>query len=138
MRFINWPCLTGCHFLFFSDDEAILSSKVASNPSRLTSNHEELVRFSTASNVASQPYPLDTQESFTVTPDIRSNPQKESGIVALAKAGLTNHHSPTMDTGRVHTPSTPEPAVNVSPQSAHPQPQRQPKNRPKRVSKGQV
>ena len=132
-------------FEFCSDDEAILSSKVASKPSPLIPNYQESVTFSTASTISSQPYPLDTSKSFDITPDI-STPPKDSGIAALANAGLkkmTNHHPPPMDSSRVHTSasqvtSSQQPAVNMSADSDQPQPQRQQKSRTKRVTKGQV
>jgi hypothetical protein len=127
-------------FQFCSDDEAILSSKVASKQSPFL-NHEESVRFSTASNVSSQPYPLDTQKSFGLPPDISSSQPKGSAIAALANAGLKKmHHPPAMDASRSHTSAS---QVTSSPEvmtadTGQPQPQRQQKSRTKRAPKGQV
>ena len=126
-------------FHFCSDDEAILSSKVASKPSP-SLPHEEIVRFSTASNVSAQPRPVDTSKSFGLTPDAPSNTRQDSGIAALANAGLS-HHQPTMNTPRPTTtqvPSSQQPAVVMAAESDHPQPQRQQKSRTKRAPKGQV
>ena len=128
-------------FQFCSDDDAILSSKVASKQSPLL-NHEESVRFSTASNVSSQPYPLDTQKSFGLPPDISSSQPKGSAIAALANAGLKKmHHPPAMDASRSHTSAsqvTSSPEVTMTADTGQPQPQRQQKSRTKRAPKGQV
>ncbi|XP_028399124.1 ubiquitin-associated protein 2-like [Dendronephthya gigantea] len=126
------------------DDEAILSSKIASKASPLLQNHEEPPRFSTAPTASSQPYPSDAPKSFGLPTDAPSTTPKDTGIASLANAGLTkmtNHRPPSMD--RVHASAgqvtaSQQPAVNMAADSEPPQPQRQQKSRTKRLPKGQI
>ena len=128
-------------FHSYSDDDAILSSKVASKPSPSIAHHEETARFSTPSSVSPQSRSIDTSKSFGLTPDAPSNTRQDSGIAALASAGLS-HHASAMNTSRPTTTQAPpsqQPAVTMAAESPeHPQPQRQQKSRTKRVPKGQV
>ncbi|XP_046839029.1 ubiquitin-associated protein 2-like [Xenia sp. Carnegie-2017] len=121
------------------DDEAILSSKLASQSSSTSRNLEEM-RISTPANVSSHPYTHDSSSSFPLSSNISTTSSRDDNITSMASAGLSkiNHRLQGTNEARVHSSSGQVTLAHSLPNSDQQQPQRQQKTRLKRIPKGQV
>lgn len=128
-----------CNFLLYSDDEAILSSKIASSSAPLVNNSGKLSSISTS---LPQPFPNDKPENFAVSGEAESKNDNTSNSRMHTNLSKTdNHLPPTSDSSRKHPTSNKiapgQPSVSSS-ESKQPLPQRQQKSRTRRVQKSQV